>query len=230
MTSADGKITSGATDILDSDKDWKRIAGVKEGLYQYYELERSIALCSLNTGRVMEKIGINARRETPKRDDRLTFFIIDRKPHLDERGIRYLSGRLGKLFIVTNNTSHPAFEAQQDYDNVQVVFYKDDIDLSDLLTKVKHDYGYEHLVIESGGTMNALFVRQGLIDHLIIVIAPLLVGGRDTSSLIDGLSFTREEELTGLRAMKLTKCEEMKYSYVRLQYDLMNNTKINPRE
>jgi len=59
LVSVDGKITSGESDELDSDQDWRRIRGVKEGLHQYYGLEQRIAINSLNTGRVMEKIGIN---------------------------------------------------------------------------------------------------------------------------------------------------------------------------
>ena len=36
LSSVDGKISTGATDNLDVDKDFPQIAGVKEGLAQYY--------------------------------------------------------------------------------------------------------------------------------------------------------------------------------------------------
>ncbi len=77
LVSVDGKITTGECDNLDSDRDWTRILGVKEGIHQYYDIERSVALCSLSTGRVMEKVGINSRTRAPIKDDRLTFFLID---------------------------------------------------------------------------------------------------------------------------------------------------------
>jgi 2,5-diamino-6-(ribosylamino)-4(3H)-pyrimidinone 5'-phosphate reductase len=35
VISLDGKITTESTDNLDSDLDWKRIVGVKEGFSQY---------------------------------------------------------------------------------------------------------------------------------------------------------------------------------------------------
>ena len=35
LASADGKITSGESDTLDPDWDWKRVHGVKDGLGQY---------------------------------------------------------------------------------------------------------------------------------------------------------------------------------------------------
>ena len=34
ITSLDGKISSGDTDLVDSDQDWPKVKGVKEGLYQ----------------------------------------------------------------------------------------------------------------------------------------------------------------------------------------------------
>ena len=63
LQSFDGKISSGSSDNMDADADFSRIAGVKEGLHQYYELEQETDYFSLNTGRVMAKIGVNDRRE-----------------------------------------------------------------------------------------------------------------------------------------------------------------------
>ncbi len=38
LMSVDGKISTGATDNLDVDKDFPKIAGVREGLHQYGSL------------------------------------------------------------------------------------------------------------------------------------------------------------------------------------------------
>lgn len=51
-----------------------------------------------------------------------------------------------------------------------------------------------------------LFLRENLIDYVNIVIAPLLVGGSDTSTLIDGKSISDVSELNKLRALKLLEC------------------------
>ena len=228
LMSVDGKITSGESDNLDSDRDWKRIQGVKEGLQQYYRYEWAIAANSLNTGRVMAKIGINSRREKPKKDERLTFFIVDRKPHLNQNGVEYLAQWVGKLFIVTNNPGHPAIDLSSRYKNIQVIYYKEKVDFPDLFVRVRQEYGVEHLVIESGGTLNSVLVRQGLIDHVCIIVAPLLVGGRATSTLMDGYSLRMEEELINLKALRLVKCSVLEHSYLRLEYDVINETAIEP--
>lgn len=228
LMSVDGKITSGESDNLDSDKDWKRIKGVKEGIHQYYEIEWSIAMNSLSTGRIMEKIGINSRTETPEKDDRLTFFIVDRKPHLNENGVSYLAQWVGRLFIVTNNPSHPAFALRSDYKNVEVIFYPENIDFTDLMRKMKQKYGIKYLTVETGGTLNAVLLREGLIDHVMIIVAPLLVGGKNTSSLIDGPSLETEEDLIHMKALNLVRCEVLSDSYLRLEYDVITETVIDP--
>ena len=76
LESLDGKISSGNSDVLDADKDWCQIDGVKEGIHQYYEIEATTDFYSLNTGRVMAKIGVNDRTEYHEKVD-CRFIIID---------------------------------------------------------------------------------------------------------------------------------------------------------
>lgn len=185
LESLDGKINSGNTDNLDVDRDWKNIAGLREGLQQYYDLEKETDLFSFNTGRVMAKIGVNKRADEPQKIDAVTFVILDNKPHLDERGVEYLSRWAGKLIVVTTNSEHPALTMQNEYSNVEVLKY-DKIDLGQMLEDLHDRYGAEHLTIQSGGNMNGRFLREDLIDYVSVVVAPVLVGGRDTPTLVDG--------------------------------------------
>ena len=225
VISLDGKITTGSTDNLDSDKDWKRIVGVKEGFAQYYEIEQSLGPNFLNSGRVLEKVGFNERKPMPLKEQ-LRFVIIDRKPHLNKNGITYLSNWLEKLFIVTNNPKHPAIELRKEYNNIEVIYYKNGIDLVDLLVRLKRDYGIDRITIETGGTLNAEFFRNGLVDHIKIVVAPLIVGGKDTSTLVDGFSLTDPSQLHLLKALCLRKCRKIEDSYLLLEYDVINKTVI----
>ena len=66
LVSADGKISTGSTDALDFDRDLPRIPGVREGLPQYYEIEQTTDLWSMNSGRVQAKMGVN-QGEMPKK-------------------------------------------------------------------------------------------------------------------------------------------------------------------
>ena len=221
LESLDGKINSGNSDALDVDRDWKTIDGLKEGLQQYYDIESETDLFSLNTGRVMAKIGINEREGEPEKIDAVTFVIIDNAPHLNERGIDYLCRWVGRLILVTTNSKHPVHEMRDNYDNL-VVFDYEKLDLAQVLTDVHDQFGAEHLTIQSGGSLNGAFLREDLIDYVNIVVAPVLVGGKDTPTLIDGEAISTPDELDKIRPMKLIECKALNDSYVQLRYEVIH--------
>lgn len=220
LESLDGKISSGSTDNLDADKDFCKIDGVKEGLHQYYELEQETDVFSLNTGRVMAKIGINDKKEYHKKIDVVTFVIIDNKPYLNENGIDYLCHWVGKVLLVTTNKKHPAYTIKDNYENLDILYYET-LDLEKLLEDLYSKYNAERLTIQSGGTLNGMFVRNKLIDFVNIVIAPIIVGGKDVPTLVDGESITDESELNKLMPLKLLECNKLEDSYIELKYKVL---------
>ncbi|MBP7134103.1 dihydrofolate reductase family protein [Patescibacteria group bacterium] len=224
ISSLDGKISSGDDDALDVDTDWKRIHGVQEGLSQYYDLEKQTDACFLQSGRVFAKLGFNEREPTITKIP-VTGVIIDNKPHLTEKGIAYLSSWLERVIIATTNPDYPLPKEQK---NVQVIFYKDTLNFSHLLTQLKESFGIERLTIQSGGTLNSLFLRKGLIDHISLVIAPLLVGGTTTPTLIDGETIHSVSELPKIKALELISCTLLKHSYLHLRYTVIQETIIDP--
>ena len=215
LMSVDGKISTGASDHLDVDKDFPKIAGVKEGLHQYYEIEQTTDLWSLNSGRVQAKIGINTA-DIPNKTP-VSFVVIDNK-HLKEQGVRYFCALSKQFVLVTSNAEHPAFEIEED--NLHII-YQNELSLKDVLAKLRSQYSCERITIQTGGTLNELFLREKLIDYLDIVVAPVLVGGKDTSTLIDGKSLVSESELSRLGVLKLQECIVLEDSYLRLRYGVI---------
>lgn len=220
LESLDGKISSGSTDNMDVDKDFCRIDGVKEGLHQYYELEQETDFFSLNTGKVMAKIGVNERKEHPQKMEAITFVIVDNKPHLNENGIDYLCNWVGKLLLVTTNKNHTAYSIKDKYDNLEILYYED-LDLAKLLEDLYSKYNAKSLTIQSGGTLNGMFVRNKLIDYVSIVIAPIIVGGKDVATLVDGESITDEGELNKLLPLQLLECNKLNDSYIHVKYKVL---------
>ena len=220
LESLDGKISSGSSDNLDADKDFYRIDGVKEGLHQYYELEQETDIFSLNTGRVMAKIGVNEKKEYHEKIDAVTFVIIDNKPHLNENGIDYLCNWVEKLLLVTTNKNHIAYSLQYKYDKLEILYY-DTLDLKVLLEDLYSKYNAVRLTIQSGGTLNGMFVRNKLIDFVNIVIAPIIVGGKNVATLVDGESITDESELNKLLPLQLLECNKLEHSYIELKYKVL---------
>lgn len=225
LVSADGKISTGDTDVMDTDTDYKRIKGVREGNKQYYDIELRTDLHSLNSGRVFEKIGMNKKTDEPKKTV-VSFIVVDNKPHLNNKGVSYLAKKSKTLYIITANSKHPAFELQKKYPNIRILQYKGKINLSDALQKLKKVYAMNRITIQTGGTMNASWVRQGLIDYLSIVIAPVLVGGKNTPTLMDGESLHKQNELFNLKSLKLISCKKLKHSYIHLVYKVNSDTVV----
>lgn len=223
LSSLDGKISTGDTDIMDVDSDFPTIAGVKEGLHQYYDIEKTTDFFSLNSGRVFAKIGFNEKTDEPTRIP-VTFVVIDNKPHLNESGIRYVCKKGEKLVLITTNANHPAFSIKNELNNLEILKYAGKINFDDMFTKLKEVYGAERITIQSGGTLNAEFIRNGLVDYISLVIAPVMIGGRDTSSLMGGESLHSKDELFKLKPLELQSVKKLKDSYLHLIYKVLNLT------
>ena len=215
LMSVDGKISTGAIDNLDVDKDFPKIAGVREGLHQYYEIEQTTDLWSLNSGRVQEKMGVNTK-EMPDKTP-VSFVVIDNH-HLTVHGIHYFCALSKEFVLITSNTGHPAF--QVDEDNLHIIC-QSKLSLTDALAKLKLEFGCQRITIQSGGTLNGMFLREKLFDYIDIVVAPILIGGKDTSTLIDGKYLLSENELSQLGVLKLQECMVLEDSYLRLHYKVI---------
>ena len=212
LMSLDGKISTGAADEMDMDRDLPGIPGVREGLHQYYEIEQTTDLWSFNTGRVQAKMGVN---EKPLPENTPVSFVILDGHHLTEHGVKYFCARSKEFVLITSDRDHPAFGVEKE--NLRII-YQDRLSLPEALKELKERCGCERLTVQSGGTVNALFLRDKLFDFVDIVVAPVLIGGKDTSTLIDGPSIMKREELGRLGALKLIEARVLADSYLRLRY------------
>lgn len=136
----------------------------------------------------------------------VSFVLIDNS-HLGEHGIKY-------FVLITTNKNHPAFHVKAE--NMGIIF-QEELSLKKALIELKDKYNCERITIQSGGTMNGIFLREKLIDFVDIVVAPVLIGGKETFTLIDGKSITSIDELNKLAVLKHED------SYVRLGYKVNNS-------
>ena len=117
--------------------------------------------------------------------------------------------------MITSNKDHPAFNV--DADNLHIIFQEKE-SLADALKQLKEQFGCERLTVQSGGTVNGLFLREKLFDYVDIVVAPVLIGGKETATLIDGRSLQTKDELSQLGVLRLIEANALQDSYVRLRY------------
>ncbi len=221
LISVDGKISTGSTDKLDFDKDFPGIKGIKEGLKQYYNIEKTTDLYSLNSGKVLAKIGANKPQKNPIKSP-VSFIIIDNKPHLNKIGVDNFIKKSKKLFIITTNKKHPAFSRKNE-DNLEVIYYANRINFENLFKKLKENYKINDLTIQTGGTLNSVLLKKNLIDKISVVVAPALIGGKETPSLIGGKSISLANELKNVKVLKLTEVKKLNNSYIYLKYAVINS-------
>jgi 2,5-diamino-6-(ribosylamino)-4(3H)-pyrimidinone 5'-phosphate reductase len=225
LMSVDGKISTGNIDERDVDKDFPKIDGIKDGLTQYYEIEKTTDLFSMNSGKVMVKVGANIKKENVNKIP-VSFIIIDNKPHLNEIGVEYFLKMAKTFYLVTTNENHPAFKYKNN-ENMQILYYENEINFTDLFKQLKYKYNIETMTLQTGGTLNSVILRNKLIDKISIVMAPALIGGKNTSTLIDGESIKSFDELKEIKVLKLIDVIKLNHSYINLKYEIINETKIN---
>ncbi len=102
------------------------------------------------------------------------------------------------------------------------IIYQEQLSLKSVLEKLKDEYGCQQITIQTGGTLNSLFLREKLLDFVDIIVAPVLIGGKNTPTLIDGDSLIDQSELSKLEVLKLQDCQILKNSYLRLRYQVMS--------
>jgi 2,5-diamino-6-(ribosylamino)-4(3H)-pyrimidinone 5'-phosphate reductase len=220
LASLDGKISTGASDARDFDRDLPCLPGLSAGLEEYYALERSTAEYSLNSGRVMAKVGWNDTVE-PIAKLPVTFVLVDSAPHLAETGVRNLLLHARGVIVVTSNPRHPALGI--DDSRLEVVLHEGAVDLRGLFAHLDA-LGVRELTVQSGGELNASLLRLGLIDHVSVVVAPILVGGRSTPGLVGGEPAVTEHDLGGIVGLQFSGVEMLSASFLYVLYDVVPRT------
>ncbi|MBR4641012.1 MAG: dihydrofolate reductase family protein [Butyrivibrio sp.] len=148
----------------------------------------------------------------------VSFVLLD-NTHMTEHGVQYFCARSKEFVLITTNKNHPAFNIKAD--NLHII-YQENLSLEDALIELKKNHGCERITIQSGGTVNGMFLREKLFDYVDIVVAPVLIGGKETSTLVDGVALTKENELDKLGMLSLIGCDVLENSYIRLRYKVVS--------
>ncbi len=79
----------------------------------------------------------------------------------------------------------------------------DRVDLAAALSAMATEVGIRCVMSTAGGGLNGALVRAGLIDELTLTLSPVLIGGVDTPSVLDGPSLAVGEAPTPLRLLSV---------------------------
>lgn len=99
-----------------------------------------------------------------------------------------------------------------------IVAGDDHVDLRGALEELHARYGVRTVRVDSGGTLNGVLLRAGLVDEVSVLINPSLVGGMTPRSLFRGPDLTSSE---GVIQLRLAHVEQVKDDVVWLRYEVV---------
>jgi diaminohydroxyphosphoribosylaminopyrimidine deaminase / 5-amino-6-(5-phosphoribosylamino)uracil reductase len=87
---------------------------------------------------------------------------------------------------------------------IQFIFFEDTLDLQWLMEKL----GKQHItsvLVEGGSSLNAHSLEDGIVDKLMLFIAPKMIGGKNSYPAVGGKTFRRLEDAYRLQNMRIRR-------------------------
>ena len=108
------------------------------------------------------------------------------------------------IIAVSESISKKNIERLRKFSLNIIICGKNSVNISKLLSILSKD-GIKRILLEGGGTANWSFIKKDLIDEAIITLAPYILGGKDSISLVEGTGFKNLNASTKLKLKKVQK-------------------------
>lgn len=174
--SIDGKITTRKNDSSISSKiDWVRV----------HKLRSTVDGIVIGISTVLKDDPmLNVRyAKTVKNPARI---IIDSKARipLDSRIMRS-SKKIQTFVVVTHDASLKKIKEIEKKGAKVLVIGRKKVNIINLFQQLEK-VGLKKVLVEGGGEINWSVLKLGLVNELIVTIAPIVIGGRDAKTLVEG--------------------------------------------
>ena len=155
----------------------------------------------------------NVRKKDPVR------IIIDStaKIPLNSRILR-TAFKIKTIVAVTELASRDTISKIEKTGAVVIVLGKRRVNLKKVLSIVKK-MGIKKILVEGGGEINWSFFSLGLVNELIVTVAPKIIGGRQATTLVEGEGYPRIS--SGIK-LQLKKVQMQINGELVLYYKLLN--------
>ena len=119
-----------------------------------------------------------------------TRIIIDSKARipLNSRIIES-SNKIQTIIAVTHNASSRKIKEIQKKRAQVLVYGNGKVNLRNLFQQLEK-MGLKKIIVEGGGEINWSVLKLGLVNELVVTISPVVIGGRDAKTLVEGKGFT----------------------------------------
>ena len=192
----DGKIATHQGDSAISSKD---------DLIRVHKLRDSVDGIIVGISTVLAdnpRLTIRLGRKQPK-EKHLTRIIIDsmgRIP-LDSQILRTAS-KIKTIVAVTKLAHTNVRRKIKKTGAIVIVAGKDTVDLKRVLWTIQK-MGIKKILVEGGGEINWSLLSLGIVNELIVTIAPKIVGGRQATTLVEGEGYSRVSQGLKLQLKKV---------------------------
>lgn len=106
------------------------------------------------------------------------------------------------LTIIAVSKKAPTWKVKNLKEKVEVIVCGEDkVDLADLMEKLKIQ-GVNSLMLEGGAALNFSMLKNGLVDEVRVCIAPMIAGGSEAKTLVDGEGFDFMKDAVKLELKK----------------------------
>jgi 2,5-diamino-6-(ribosylamino)-4(3H)-pyrimidinone 5'-phosphate reductase len=92
------------------------------------------------------------------------------------------------------------------------------VDLHNALAELRAEYGVSKMRVDSGGILNGVLLRAGLVNEVVVILNPCLTGGKSARTLFVADDLVSRD---GIIPLSLEKVEELRDGYLWLQYQVI---------
>ncbi|RJX16247.1 2,5-diamino-6-(ribosylamino)-4(3H)-pyrimidinone 5'-phosphate reductase [Candidatus Bathyarchaeota archaeon] len=202
----DGKIATWKGDSeISSTEDWERV----------HKLRAWVDGLMIGIGTLLKdnpKLTVKYPRKKP-----LTKIVVDslaRTP-TNAKIFQYKDGSRIVLAVTSKASKKKIKKLQESGATVIVAGSGRKVNLKQLLQKL-WKMGIKILMVEGGGNLNWGMVKAGLVDEVRVAVAPILVGGKNATTLVEGEGYPKIQDGLKLKLVKIeTAGENLVLTYKR---------------
>jgi 2,5-diamino-6-(ribosylamino)-4(3H)-pyrimidinone 5'-phosphate reductase len=128
--------------------------------------------------------------------------ILDSKANIDQKSqIIKTCKKIPTIIAVSKKASKNNINKLKKYPLEIIITGNKLVNIKNLL-RILSKKKIKTLLVEGGGTVNWEFIKQDLVDEIIITITPYIIGGKNAITLVDGEGFSLIQKATKLKLKK----------------------------
>jgi 2,5-diamino-6-(ribosylamino)-4(3H)-pyrimidinone 5'-phosphate reductase len=122
---------------------------------------------------------------------------------LDSKILKSAS-KINTIVAVTSRTSDKRIDKIKSAGAMVIVAGARTVDLKELFCILKK-MGFNKILVEGGGELNWSILQLGIVNELMVTVAPRIVGGRTATTLVEGDGYTRISESIKTELIKISR-------------------------